>query len=96
MKRSKIFIAGTSCLLAVVGVAATKAHKGAARTVYYTSTNGHCTAVKVTRCSLGPTDNKVCRTGGIFSRTLYTITSNDAPCHSVTGANNHIARYNAN
>jgi len=43
MKRSKIFLAGTACLLAIVGVAASKAHFGNFEPVYTSSVaNGPC------------------------------------------------------
>lgn len=34
MKKSKIFLAGTTCLLAIVGVAATRTHFGTLEQVY--------------------------------------------------------------
>lgn len=92
MKRSKIFLAGTTCLLAIAGVAATKAHKITPRPVYYTSSNGHCTAVKVTACSLSGSGG-VCRTGVAGTRTLYTISNAITPCHQVTGASGHISHF---
>jgi hypothetical protein len=94
MKRSKLFLAGTACLLAIAGVAATKAHNIAHRNVFYTSSNNHCTAVKATSCSLGG-GGGVCRTGTSTSRTLYTVSSTSVACHQITLANTHIAKYNS-
>jgi hypothetical protein len=36
MKRSKIFLAAATCFLAIAGVAATKAHFGSIKAVYFT------------------------------------------------------------
>jgi hypothetical protein len=93
MKRSKLFLAGTTCMLAIAGVAATNAHKIAPRTVYYTSTAGICTAEKFTSCSVnggGP----YCRTGITTGKALWTRSWSAGFC----GSNifNHYARYNAN
>jgi len=93
MKRSKIFLAGTTCLLAIAGVAATKAHKVGTRFVYYTSTNGLCTASKFTHCSINAVGNP-CRTGTTnLTKTLYTKSSSATACKNVTG--NHATKFNS-
>jgi len=91
MKRSKIFLAGTTCLLAIAGVAATKAHKVNQHPVYYTSSRGLCTAFKLTHCTVNGGPN-ICKTGGSASKTLYTKSNVSQPCNQVA---QHIAKFNA-
>ena len=89
MKRSKIFFVGTTCLLAIAGVAATNAHKGTKVHVYYTSINWVCTSFKNTSCTINGTGN-ICRTGGPGSHTLYTQSNPSGFCPTA-----HVARYRA-
>ena len=90
MKRSKIFLAGTTCLLAIAGVAATNAHKGTKVHVYYTSTNLSCTSFKNTSCSINGTGG-ICRTGSTGSKTLFTTNNPGGFCPTA-----RIARYHNN
>jgi len=58
MKRSRIFLGVTTVLLAIAGIAAAKSRRVALHTVYWftrlnaAQTNGLCTRVKVTHCSV--------------------------------------------
>jgi hypothetical protein len=90
MKRSKLFLAGTTCLLAIAGVAATKAHHDVSRNVYRTSGSPHflCTVAVLTHCSNDVNATATCKVG---LQTLYTKFNNAEPCHTGGGAK---AKYN--
>ena len=79
MKRSKTFLAGATCLLAIAGVAATNAHQVVNnKPVYYTSGNCVCTASVITSCSVnGPGD---CPRPGSSGKALYTRSNQNGIC----------------
>ncbi len=89
MKRSKIFLAVSSACLAIVGIAATKAHRVNHYTAFY-QTNGAgstvcnlvtavtpCSNTGVDACSVQFTYKSA---GGIYRQTTATIFTQNRPC----------------
>jgi hypothetical protein len=81
MTKSKLFLSGTTFLLAIAGVAATKAHHNISRDVYRTGIL-HCTVALLTHCSCMAPGSGTCRVG---IQTLYTKFNNAEPCHTGGG-----------
>jgi len=83
MKRSKFFLAGTSFLLAIVGVAAAKAHRNTAVTGFYKN-GGNCNLASQTKgFTVNHKTTSVLKhtTGGVSGNfTLYSKSSNTPSC----------------
>lgn len=84
MKHSKIFLGATTCLLAIVGVAATRAHKfSQTATGFYAtkSTGGACTRASVSPFYTSGTTIALTKYNGL-NRDVYTL-------YSATGCPGH-------
>lgn len=75
MKRSKLFLAATGAILAIVGVVSAKTHRIAKINGYFTSTRNLCTQISVTKGVTvnSSTTSNVVHT--ILSRGTYTVYS---------------------
>jgi len=82
MKRSKIFLAATSCLLAIAGIAATKAHRTFPTAYYFSNgTSGTCVAYNSNVCIPTSKQGAVqCTLGNTGHYNLYTKFSSITSC----------------
>ena len=76
MKRSKIFLAGTSFLLAIVGIAAAKTHRNSVSTGFYAK-GGNCVLASHVGgfTALGKSTDNVVRTTAGTGTPQYTVFS---------------------